>query len=423
PDSHLSVGFLDLGSLALRIEQPGATVNIPFVTLPKNRSNVVLQGQNTPFATIRGPFEDMRISAEVLISNSELVFPPNTDNLLSLIYSFRGALAKPAVVQVGDAIPLPFTLDLMVRLMDNVRYITYPTNFRMQRGGFLHITYDGREWVANEANFVSEEGTIDFFGTIFQVENLNIRIIDSQDLIDIKGSFYRRSPRGSVVTLAISTDPDVSKPIFDRLTFTLSSDNPDDTTISKILSRARYSTAAEEDSEKMEGSGLQDQALNLISQNLSTTLVTPFIYPLENTIRRWLGLDNFSINAGFIQNLFMQYSNDPNQLAEYADMDQFTSDITQFSSAILLNNLSISLSKYLGGRVFLDYTLTLQEATDLLNQTKIVTTHYTSLRLFLPWQLRLGYTFKYEPLEDKNLLEAKTSHEIMLQRSFRFWGL
>ncbi|MBW6514847.1 MAG: hypothetical protein K0B87_08855, partial [Candidatus Syntrophosphaera sp.] len=28
PDSHLSVGFLDLGSLALRIEQPGATVNI-----------------------------------------------------------------------------------------------------------------------------------------------------------------------------------------------------------------------------------------------------------------------------------------------------------------------------------------------------------------------------------------------------------
>jgi len=104
------------------------------------------------------------------------------------------------------------------------------------------------------------------------------------------------------------------------------------------------------------------------------------------------------------------------QGADYADFDQFTTDIAQFSSAILLNNLSVSMSKYLGRRFFLDYELELQEATDLEKKTKLMISHSTSVRLMLPWKLRLGYTFEYTPRDER------FTHEIMMQRSFSFWG-
>jgi hypothetical protein len=75
------------------------------------------------------------------------------------------------------------------------------------------------------------------------------------------------------------------------------------------------------------------------------------------------------------------------------------------------------MSKYLGYRMFIDYEFLMQEATDLQNETKLMVSHDTSLRMVLPKQFRLGYTFKYTPMEDK------ITHEIMLQKSLRFWGL
>lgn len=419
PGNHFFVGFLDLGIFRASIEEPGITANIPYFTAPRTLTNIVLRGRDAPYATILGPFDDMKISAAVFLSEGNAVYPPDTDNLLKLISSFRGVLSRPSSTTVAsaDPTPLPFTLDLMIQLRDNVRYVTYPANLSIMPGGFLHLTYDGQDWKADEANFSSDSGTIDFLGTVFQAEYLDISIIDSRDIISIDGSFYRRTADGTVITLTISTDRDTSKGIFDRLVFTLSSDNPQDRSITEILSRLRYSRDAGELSSTQTQNLLQDEALGLISDNLNTTLLSPFFYPLENHVRRILKLDSFSIDAGFIQNLFTQYTNDPNQLAEFMDMQRVMEDITQFSSSILLNNLSVSMSKYLGRKLFLDYRLTLQEATDLQKKTKILISHDTSLRVFLPRQFRLAYTFKYEPQDER------LTHGMMLQRSFRFWGL
>jgi hypothetical protein len=161
---------------------------------------------------------------------------------------------------------------------------------------------------------------------------------------------------------------------------------------------------------------LQDEALGLIGGNLNSTVLTPFFYPVENWIRRTLKLDGFSINAGFIQNIFSEYSSNPSGLADMADLSNLSSDITQFSSSILLNNLSVSLSKYVGYRMFVDYEFGLQEATDLQQKTRILVSHDTSLRLVLPRQYRLGYTLNYRPEEQE------LTHELMLQKSWRFWG-
>ena len=86
----------------------------------------------------------------------------------------------------------------------------------------------------------------------------------------------------------------------------------------------------------------------------------------------------------------------------------------QFSSSILLNNFSVSTSKYLGRKVFVDYRFGLQEASDLANNTKLLIQHDTSLRVNLPYQFKIAYTFSYEPV-DKQI-----THQVMLQRSFRF---
>lgn len=416
--NHFFVGFLDLGIFKLAINEPGIKANIPYFTAPRTLTNIVIKGRDAPYLTVLGPFDDMKIKGDIYLSEGQALYPPNTDNLLNLIYSFRGVLSRPEPeIVTAEPVPLPFRLDLMIRLRDNIRYVTYPASLDIQPGGLLHLVYDGQTWSAKEANFSSERGRIDFLGTVFQAEYLNINILESQNLFLIDGSFFKRSADGTVITLRITTNRDASKPLMERLEFNLTSDNPRDRSITDILARLRYSQPSNALSGSQQQNLLQDEALSLISDNLNASLLSPMFYPLENQIRRFLRLDSFSINAGFIQNLFTQYSNDPNNLAEYVDMQHLMDDITQFSSTILLNNLSISASKYLGRKLFLDYSLTLQEATDLQQRTRILVSHDTSLRMFLPQQFKLGYTFKYEPQDER------LSHELMLERSFRFWGI
>lgn len=416
PGSHLTAAMLDLGKLLVKVDDPGALMSIPYITTPRSKARVIMSGQNSEFATITGPFDDMQITAEVLVSDASIVYPPKTNNLLNLIYSFRGSFSRAPEVERED-IPLPFNLDLMVRVQDNVKYATYPTNFVLMPGGHMHILFNGRKWLPQESTISSEQGTMDFFGTKFTVQELDFSITGAQKMVLIEGTLTHETADGSIVTLNINTDKtNPRESIFKRVKFTLGSDNPDDITAASILGRMRYNASSDELSANQQGSLLQDGALSLISENLNTSLLSPILYPLENNIRRWLRLDNFSIRAGFIQNLFTEYSNDPNQLADYADMGQFMGNISQFSSSILLNNLSIYMGKHLGRRFFLDYTLTLQEATDLQNQTDIVVSHDTSLRWYLPYQFRLAYTLKYEPSAEQ------MSHELMLQKSIKFWG-
>ncbi|MFA7024492.1 MAG: hypothetical protein WC176_01350 [Candidatus Cloacimonadaceae bacterium] len=412
PSEHFVLAFIDLGYLRLMIEKPGLQATIPVVAPPKTLSNISLKGIDSRYATIRGPFDDMKIEAYVTASNLDILFPPGADNLLNLVMSVRSTGKKPD----RDPVPLPFNLNIVVTIGENVRYVTYPTNFYLDPGGFLHLVYDGNRFIVQEANITSERGSIDFFGTVFQVEEIAINMIDQQDILSLNGTFYKRTPDGSTITLSVSSSADYDKSFFDRLQIRILSDNPSDQNIVQVLSRLRYDQSRDEMSDDKKQNLLQDEALDLIGGNLNSSVLTPFFYPVENWIRRTLKLDGFSINAGFIQNIFTEYSSDPEHLAELTDINNFGSDIAQFSSAILLNNLSLSMSKYIGYRMFVDYKLTLQEATDLQQKTKMLVSHETSLRLVLPKQYRVGYTLDYSPKD------TGFTHEVMLQRSFRFWG-
>ena len=413
PTDHFMISFLDLGYLRILIEEPGIQATIPALAPAKTLTNISIKGQDSRYATIRGPFDDMSIEASVRVENLDILFPLGADNLLNLIMSVSKTGKKPD----SEPLVLPFTMDVFLSVGENVRYATYPTSLYLDHDGFLHILYDGNRFIVKEANITSERGTVDFFGTVFEVDNIVINMIDQQDILSVDGMFYKRSPDGSTITLSVHSTPEYDKPFFDRLKLDLVSDNPADQNITQVLSRLRYNQSMDELPEEEKQHLLQDEALGLIGVNLDSTVFNPFIFPVENWIRRTLKLDGFSIRAGFIKNIIGEYAASNSEVGNKANIDNITSDITQFSSSILLNNLSVSMSKYIAYRTFADYTLTLQEATDLQKKTKILVSQDATLRVILPKKLRLGYTLNYSP-KDTGL-----THEVMIHKTWRFWGL
>ncbi len=401
------IGPLNLGYFLLRTDDAGLQVTIPDYIPANSVVTAVLKGQNSKEAIIKGPFDDMEIKGEILCSNGSALYPASTNNLMQLMNFFR---AKTVPTEV----PLPFTLDLMIIIKENVHYVTYPANIKCLPESFLHLTYDGNMWNASEAEFQSEQGTLDFYGSVFNVEFVKLVINLQQKLVALNGTFIRKAPDGTLVTLTVTTNLQKAGDLFNQLEFTLTSDNPEDKSAPQILARLRYNRSMDELSPDQRQSILQDEAMQVIGTSVSTTYISQWLSPVENTVRKFLRLDSFSINTGFIQNLYVQYGTNNQERASFSDPKNLNSDIMQFSSSVFLNNLSLSMGKYLGKGLFLDYQVQMQETTDLARKTKLVFYHDTTLRYSLPWKLRLSYTYSIKPLREPN------SHEIMIQRSFRF---
>lgn len=407
---NFSIGQLNLGYLLLRTDEGGINISIPEFVPKGSVVTAELKGQNSKEATVKGPFDDMKIKAEVICSNGGVVYPANSSNLMQLIESFR----KSFNADKPDSYPLPMQLDLLIRVADNVKYITYPANFVVQPGSYMRLTYDGANWAAPEGEFNSEQGTLDFFGTVFNADFIRVAFNDKQNVMGINGTMIKRTPDGSTVTLTITTNARKAAKFWDQLEFALSSDNPEDKSSTQVLSRLRYNRSIEELTPDQRQNLLKDEALQLVGSNLNSSLLGQMLNPLENQVRRFLRLDSFTISTGFIQNLFMEYGTSNQQKASFSDANNLNADILQFSSSVFLNNLSLSMGKYLGRSMFLDYQIQLQETTDLQAKTALVLYHNTTLRVYLPWNLKLNYTFSIRPEREKN------THEVMLQRSFRF---
>ncbi|MCK7532240.1 MAG: hypothetical protein MZV63_15035 [Marinilabiliales bacterium] len=103
--------------------------------------------------------------------------------------------------QKPDQLPLPFTLDLFIKVEDNVHYVTYPADLIIQPGSYMRLTYDGSLWNASEADFMSETGTLDFYGTIFEVDFVKIDINAAKQILSVNGRFTKKSTDGTLIIL------------------------------------------------------------------------------------------------------------------------------------------------------------------------------------------------------------------------------
>ncbi len=408
-ENDFHIAMLNLGQFYLKTSSEGIPVTVPDYSQPNTTVDAVIKGQYSEEAIITGPWDDMHIEAEVEMSNGYGLYPSNTANLLQLINTAK----EPKSVVVAD--PLPFTMNVILRFKNNMRYITYPTNFLITSDSYFRLVYDGTMFSVPEALFMSEQGTLDMFGTTFEVDYLEMTVTALST--KLKGTFYKKASDGSLITLNVSQLSDNDTNFFHNLKLTLMSDSPLDKTNTQILAKLRYNRPLEDLSRSQQQAMLQDEAIQLVGVNIGSSFIDPYLSPYESKIRKFLHVDFFNISPGFITNVVNEYvinnASNPNLPVQNSyQPDQ--SNFMNIGSNILLNNLSVNMGKYVFRSIFVDYTALLQETTNLSKATKLVVYHNATLRVSLPWYLKLAYTFQIRPGD------AVYSHEIFIQRSFRF---
>jgi len=406
------IGMLNLGRLFIKTTGEGLLISVPSYSPPSTQVLASIRGKYTDEAEVTGPFDDIHVAALVELKNGSGMYPENTENLLKLINLVRSPSSTDYPAEEKESSSLPLAVDVELLFTDNMRYVTYPANFVILPESFVHLIYDGYEWIVPEAHFMSESGSLDIFGTNFSVDYLNVIINRQQHIDRITGSFYKKASDGSLITLDVTTDDKANSNLLSSLRFALHSDNPEDRTTTEILSRLRYNRSMDELSSSQKQNLLQDEALQLVGTNISSSFIDPFLSPIENRIRKILRVDYINITPGFVQNFVNEYISADSPYKSHVNSTQ--SELAQFGSAILLNNLSINVGKYITKKLFVDYVAFIQETTDLSQHSRLQIYHDATLRLDLPQRLKLSYTFQYKPGEEKN------AHEIMIQRSFRF---
>lgn len=407
-----TIGEYSLGCIRFHTNEEGILFHMPLYMPSNSVSNVVIKGRYLDDAEVEGPFNDMKIKADVYVSNGSGIYPSKTENLLQLFNLFKKTETESEEVETEDyeSSELPFTMDLMLHFTNNVRYATYPTDFLVIPTSYLHITYENGEWFAKDAQIASESGTLEIFGTVFDVDYIQFIISPFQPNPKLTGTFYKKAPDGTVITLSVYSKDDRDLSFLESFEFKLSSDNSSDRSMTEILAKLRYGRSLEELSGSQQQTILQDEAVNLIGVSISSAFLDPFMSPIENKIRKALKLDAFSINPGFIQNFFEEYQGSDN-----VKLKNTKNEIANFGSSIFLDNLSIDMGRYISRNLFLSYKAFFQETNDLDRTSNLFMYNTFSLRLDLPKQFHLSYKFQLKPAKEKD------THEILLERSFRFW--
>lgn len=409
-DSDFQIANLNLGIFYIKTDETGILMHLPYYMPHNSVANAVIKGRNQNEAVITGPFDEILIIGDVFFSNGNGIYPSETENLLRMFdfvrSEFRTHQQNRQYQTYHEKTILPFRLDLIMHFTKNCKYVTYPMNLKTTPDSFLHLLYRDDGWFAYEADFKAEEGTIELFGTIFNVDYAQVRINPYEVMPTIFGAFYKKVADGTTITLEIFTDKTGNMSIWDSFKINLKSDNSDDKTITQILAKLRYGKSLEELSENQYQNILQDEAVHLLGVSIGSALLDPYISPLENRFRRLLRLDSFTISPGFIQNLISNKT--------WSDNRNTDSEIASYSSSILLNNLTITMGKYISNNLFLEYNTVFQEGTDLANNTSTYMYQKFIFRYDLPYKYKLRYTYEINPDRQDN------AHEIFLLRSFKF---
>ena len=396
------LGTLNLGKILIKTSEVGILVNMPGYIPKNNVAKLVIEGRNSEYFEVTGPFEDIKMIGDLNVSNGGAIFPPNTENLLKLFNTVREKKEVENVI-------LPLSFDLMINLGENVKYVTYPVDIKLNPGGYLNLVYENEEFTIPDALFIADEGSVDIFGTKMKLDYMQIQLSRFTEGANISGTFYKKTADGSMITLNIYNEV-VGDDEVGTLKFSLNSDNPNDR-ITDILSKLRYNRSMSDISADQKKTLLQDEVFQIAGMGLESAVMDPLLSPVENWIRKSLKLDYFHLQTDLVQNLFASYSSDDK--SQYEVYDE-TNELAKFSSELFLNNLSISMGRYLSRDLFLDYETRVERSQDVALTSEMGIFHEFSLRYQLPFKFRILYKYKILPFKEEN------PHEIMLERSFKF---
>ena len=409
-ENDLVLGMLKIGKLFIRSDENGLIIHVPEYS-PKNSVAIgVFKGRDSKEMIITGPFDDLKITGDIYVSNGNIIFPPNTDNLMKLINKMN--IRENKIIS-----NFPIHLDLLFYASDNVHYITYPVDLIINPDGFLHIETEDGQIIVSEAMFISEEGYAELFGIKLSADYIQVLVNNRRDEINISGSLYKKTGDGTIITLEVYNERETAGKSSEVIRFRLLSDDPDDGTLD-IISKLKYNRNMNDISDSQRNSLLQDEVIQIAGLEVGNALIDPLIFPIENQIRKWLDLDYFQLKTDIVLNLFNRYylSNANDDLNNTNDnLLQNQTEYKLSDSDIFLQNLTIKMGKYISNDLFLDYKAQIQKPEDLAVGSEMGIYQYFTLRYDLPYKFKISYKYNILPFEEEN------EHEILLERSFRFW--
>lgn len=402
-DSDFKLGNLNLGHFLFRTNENGVLFHMPGFMPSNSVTKTIISGRNSDDLLVDGPFDDIHIIGDLHLSNGQVIFPPGTENLLQLFNKVIEVKMK------SDSAPMPFTLDLMLHFNENIRYVTFPIDVKLKPGGYLHLKYENGQFILPEALFIAEEGTVDMFGTNLTLDYMQVLLSQFGKGANINGTFYKKTSDGTLITLEIYNDKSGLSSL-GTLRFDLKSDNPNDR-ITDILAKLRYNRTMNEISPAQKRTLLQDEVIQIAGLGLESAVLDPLISPVENWLRQAFRLDYFHLQTDLIQNLFASYSSE--NKSEYYYTEE-SNDVIRLTSEIFLNNLSVSMGKYVTRKLFMDYETRFEKPEEMITDTNMGIYHAFTLRYDLPLKLKISYSYNILPFDEIN------THQIMLQRSVRF---
>ena len=408
-ENNFILGMLNLGKLKVHTSSAGILVHISRFMPSNSVAKINVSGRYEKDLLVSGPFEDMKFFGNIAVSNGDIIFPPDTENLMKL-FSKVTIYKEIEEKQPEEKKDLPFTLDLVIDMDELVRYVTYPANLKIDPDSFLHLKYLDNKFKISEALFICKDGSADIFGTQMQTDYLKLQMNEYKKGIDITGNFYKRASDGTVITFEIFENSSSFDNLHSYFQFKLVSDNPDDG-IMDILSLLRYGRRVEEIAEGQKKTLLQDEVVHIVGIGLESALLDPLISPVENWIRSISRLDFFYLSTNLVQNVVSNFININDK--EFMLNEESQQDYSSLNYDDFLNNLSVKAGKYLSRNMFLDYEARFEKNTDLNLDSKMVIYQFYSLRYNMPYNFRLIYQFQMQPFEEN-------THQITLQKSFRF---
>ncbi len=408
-DNDFKIGEINFGQYYFKTSKSGLLIYVNGYMPNKSLINIKLTGKDSKYSTIKGPFDNIKIQSVVEFSNGGAIYPPYTKNILKLLMKNE---KKETSDDDYESDELPIDLDLILRFNENMKYVTYPLNINVDPNSYLHLTYKNGHFQVQDARITSEKGKLEMFGTNFDAREIQVLMNPYMKKTIIYGSFTKKVGDGSLVILDISDadkSNDKSKRTFGNLQMHLSSDNPNDSTPERILAKLRYNKSFDDLSTTERKNIYQDEAIDWAGVGISNYLIDPLISPIENYVRKLLDLDTFYLKTDIFKNIF--YENFDNTNNEDTSKSNFLSSL---GLNYFLNDLSINAGKYIYRDVFLDYELSFQKSNNLENEAQLDLYHHFSVRIDMPWKIKLSYKYYLNPKDEKN------SQELMLNRSFHF---
>ncbi|MBN1541943.1 translocation/assembly module TamB domain-containing protein [candidate division KSB1 bacterium] len=303
--------------------------------------------------------------------------------------------------------------DLRVRPRDDVRYInTLPGALDKVYVNMLINDHDGKldftgqiqdETFRIEGKARSSTGLLEYFDMTFRVQEVGVEF-DHGSIFPIVYGEARTTvtdslglPSQVILTLQTVDQTMNKKPVadivkqeqvrgrWDQIRFKLTTDNPNlGTNEAQILASLGYSTET-----------LQDKAFDAIGISTENVIFRPLYRPVERHLEELFNLDYVRFSSRFTRNLIASNVNDNAELS---------------TRLALLRSTRLVVGKYLGDRLFLQYTGQVESGIDYKYKEKNIGLRHTfglEYRINPKLLLELEYDYNsmiYENRDDKRIV-------------------